>query len=151
MRRGVSSICSILANFTMAATFLLPQRKGGKRRKGDSSIGSILANFTMAATFLLPQRRKSEKRGLFNWLHFSRFYYGCHFLIASEGGKMRRGGSLICSIVKSAKIEPIEECPFLIFPFSCGNKKVEAIEAIVKLAKLEQMGEAPFLIFLSLW
>ena len=67
MRKGDCSICSNVADFTMAVIFLLPQReeKLGKMRKGDCYLCSNLADFTMAASFLLPQREeKGEKRTL---------------------------------------------------------------------------------------
>ena len=59
-------------------------------RKGDCSICSNLADFTMAASFLLLQKEENEKRELFHLLHFSRFYYGCQFLLTSERGKRRK-------------------------------------------------------------
>ena len=59
-------------------------------RKQDYSKYSNLADFTIALSFLLPQREENEKKGLFQTLQVSRFYYSSQFLVTTGRGKMRK-------------------------------------------------------------
>ena len=98
-KRGLSHWLQFI-RFYSGCQFLITTERA-KRRKGDSSIWSNLADFTIA----YYRHSKICYTGANGRAPFSQFSSLC-------------GNKKLAGIVKSAKLEPMGEAPFLIFALS---------------------------------